>query len=111
MRLRKAIFWLTRPIRKFALWVALGSHDYNAMVRSVRQDPRTRRARLIDIVVRKDAVERRIQADWVREVARVVDGQNRLPRPTLTPSEIADGWRIEIIHGVEFKVHGGSSVP
>jgi hypothetical protein len=60
-------FW-----RRFFLRLALGRRTYQYMVRSITQDPRTRRARQVDIVVRKDGLERRIEADWVKSLARIV---------------------------------------
>jgi len=58
--------------RRFLLRLALGRRTYQYMVRSITHDPRTRRARLVDIVVRKDGHERRIEADWVKNLARIV---------------------------------------
>ena len=59
-------------VRRLLLMLALGRRTYDYMVRSLSNDPRTRRARLVDIVVRKDAVERRTEADWCRTIARIV---------------------------------------
>lgn len=59
--------------RKIALLrMALGDDTFNYMVRSLKQDLRIFNARMVDIVVRKDAVERRIEADWVKSIARIV---------------------------------------
>lgn len=58
--------------RQLLLKLALGKRTYNYMAETVRQDPRTRRARQVDIVVRKDGLERRIEADWVKTIARIV---------------------------------------
>jgi len=44
------------------------------MCRSVQHDPRTRTAKEVDIVIRKDGMERRIEADWVKSVARIIWG-------------------------------------
>jgi hypothetical protein len=59
-------------LRRFLLWLALGPRTYRYMSDVLAQDPRAPRARLIDIVVRKDGVERRLEADWVRSLARIV---------------------------------------
>jgi len=41
------------------------------MVNSIQHDKRTPGAKLVDIVVRQDGVERRIEADWVKHIARI----------------------------------------
>lgn len=70
---------MLRFIRRLLLRLALGNRTYRYMTRSVLQDPRTYRARSVDIVVRKDAFERRIEADWVRDIARLVRDPNHMP--------------------------------
>jgi len=61
-------------IRKLLLRLALGKRTYLYMCRSVQHDPRTRTAKEVDIVIRKDGMERRIEADWVKSVARIIWG-------------------------------------
>jgi hypothetical protein len=60
------------PLRRALMWLALGPHTYGYMRRSLGWDPRLRNARMVDIVVRKDAVEKRFEADWLKRIARVV---------------------------------------
>ncbi len=59
-------------LRILLLRLALGERTFNYMVRSVQHDKRTPGARLVDIVVRQDGVEKRIEADWVKKIARIV---------------------------------------
>ncbi len=42
------------------------------MCNTFKTDLRVKSARQVDIVVRKDAVERRIEADWAKQLARIV---------------------------------------
>lgn len=65
-------------LRRLLLRLALGGRRYEYMVRTVLQDPRTPSARMVDIVVRKDGGERRIEADWVKWIAKLV-GPRRKP--------------------------------
>lgn len=76
------------PLRRLLLWLALGPKQYEYMKRILAADPRAPRARQIDIVVRKDAIERRLEADWVRSLARILNpskpdwrGFNAVPSP------------------------------
>lgn len=66
--------------RRLLLRLAIGKHTYEHMRISLAQDPRTRRARLVDIVIRKDGVERRVEADWLKTLARLV-----LPKQSPAP--------------------------
>lgn len=59
-------------LRAFLLRLALGKRTYSYMIRSVKYDKRTPGAKLVDIVVRQDAKEIRIEADWVKDIARIV---------------------------------------
>ena len=61
-----------RWFRRVCLRIALGNRKFAYMARSLTRDPRTVRAKETDIVVRKDGVERRIEADWLRDLARLV---------------------------------------
>jgi hypothetical protein len=57
--------------RGWLLRIALGRSTFDYMLRSIRNDPRTPGARLVDIVVRQDAREVRTEADWVKTIARL----------------------------------------
>lgn len=57
--------------RTWLLKIALGKRTFNYMIRSLRYDKRTPRARLVDIVVRQDGREQRIEADWIKNIARI----------------------------------------
>ena len=59
------------PWRCRLLRLALGSDTFDYMLRSIKADPRTPGARMVDIVVRQDGKERRIEADWVKEIGRM----------------------------------------
>ena len=76
-------------MRKMLLRLALGKRAYEYMVRTLECDPRIRTARTVDVVVRKDAVEQRIEADWLKNIARIV-----LPKPQL------DALRLQRTPGV-----------
>lgn len=62
---------ITSPLKRLLLRLALGHRTYSYMMRSIHWDPRIRYAKSVDLVVRKDAVERRIEADWIRTIARI----------------------------------------
>lgn len=66
--------------RCWLLRLALGRSTFNYMLRSIKADIRTPGARQVDIVIRQDAVERRIEADWVKYIARMA---YHLPIPEL----------------------------
>lgn len=59
--------------RALLLRLALGSRQFDYMNRTIKNDKRTASARLVDVVVRKDAVERRIEADWIKHIARIIN--------------------------------------
>lgn len=59
-------------IRSLLLRMALGERQFNYMVRSIQYDKRTPGAKLVDIVVRQDGREERIEADWVKHIARII---------------------------------------
>lgn len=65
---------LLNSFKRLCLRLCLGANDYEYMVRTLCQDPRAPKARLIDIVVRKDGLERRVEADWLKKLARLVEG-------------------------------------
>ena len=52
---------------------ALGDTTFYYMVRSLQRDPRIRYAHTVDIVIRKNGLERRIEADWLKKLARYVE--------------------------------------
>lgn len=60
-------------LRRLLLRLALGRQRYIYMTNSVLSDPRTPRARSVDVVVRRDGVERRIEADWIKFIARLLE--------------------------------------
>lgn len=60
--------WLRRAL----LWLALGPRTYRYMRNTLAIDPRVRGARMVDVVVRKDSVERRYEADWCKNLCRIV---------------------------------------
>lgn len=70
-----------RWVRIRCLRIALGP-AYNYMVRTLQSDPRLPRAYLADIVVRKDSVEKRFEADWLKDLARLVKDE-----PTKGPGQ------------------------
>lgn len=66
--------------RCWLLRLALGRDTFDYMMRSIRNDPRTPAARLVDIVVRQDAREVRTEADWIKTIAKLT---YHLPTPEL----------------------------
>ena len=61
--------------KRLLLRIVFGkSYDY--MARSLIHDPRIKNARLIDIVVRKDGLEKRMEADWLKKLAKIVSTPN-----------------------------------
>lgn len=60
-------------MKRFLLRCALGRRTYDYMCRSINDDKRSPRAYEIDIVVRKDGVEKRIEADWVKTIAKIIN--------------------------------------
>lgn len=66
--------------RCWLLRIALGRRTFEYMLRSIKADARTPRARMVDIVIRQDGVEKRIEADWVKKIARYA---YHLPAPEL----------------------------
>jgi hypothetical protein len=74
----------TNWIRSKLLRLALGRSTFDYMLRSIKADKRTPGAKLVDIVVRQDAVENRIEADWVKTIARLTQ---HIERPTLGESD------------------------
>jgi len=72
---------------------ALGDRAFEYMCRSLAHDPRLRSARMVDIVVRKDAVERRIEADWLKAIAKIVLPEQE--RSALAPVIPIDQCRAE----------------
>jgi hypothetical protein len=75
--------------RCLLLRLALGRHTFEYMLRSIKADPRMPDPYTIDIVVRKDAVEKRWEAQWIATIARMT---YHLPAPPLHRKR---GWLIE----------------
>ena len=57
--------------RAWLLRLALGRRMFDYMLRSIKLDKRTPAAKLVDIVVRQDGREERIEADWVKRIAQI----------------------------------------
>lgn len=60
-----------KRIRAFLLRLALGKRTFDYMIRSTQADKRTPGAKLVDIVIRQDGREERIEADWVKTIAKI----------------------------------------
>lgn len=60
-------------IKRLLLMLVLGRRTYKYMCGSLKADPRLRNCRMADIVVRKDAVEKRVEADWLKTLYRIVE--------------------------------------
>jgi hypothetical protein len=59
-------------IKRLLLQLALGKRTYDYMCKTLSQDPRLRSCKLADIIVRKDGREVRVEADWLKNLARIV---------------------------------------
>lgn len=70
-----------KRFRSWLLMLALGRDQFDYMLRSIRNDPRTPGARLVDIVVRQDAKEVRTEADWIKRIAQMT---YHLPTPQIS---------------------------
>ena len=70
-------------LRSLLLRLALGNRTYHYMCKTLSQDPRLRSCREADIVVRKDGREVRIEADWLRNLCRIVAANLTPPVPQL----------------------------
>lgn len=57
--------------RALLLRIALGDGSYDYMIRTLAVDRRVKTARMVDVVVRKDGIEKRFEADWIKHVARI----------------------------------------
>lgn len=58
-------------MRRFLLRLILGRRTYRYMCQSLGQDRRLPKAYTADIVIRKDGRERRVEADWLKKLARI----------------------------------------
>lgn len=67
-------------VRRIGLRLILGRRTYAYMCSTLGQDRRLPRARMADIVVRKDGREVRVEADWLKTLARIC--MPDLPEPT-----------------------------
>lgn len=70
-------------MKRFLLKYILGKSTYEYMCRTLSQDPRLRSAKLADIIVRKDGRETRIEADWLKDLAKLVEKDLTTPVPQL----------------------------
>lgn len=59
-------------IKKLLLRIAVGFGTYDYMRRTLMYDPRLPRCKLADIVVRQDGREVRIEADWLKNLSKIV---------------------------------------
>lgn len=66
--------------RTWLLRLALGQRTFDYMLRSIKADKRTPAARLVDIVIRQDAREERVEADWLKRIAQIT---YHLPSPPI----------------------------
>jgi len=72
-------------LRRFLLRLALGKSTYRYMLRTMTENPVIARARLVDLVARKDAREHRIEADWLKTIARIAAPDWAPPRLKAVP--------------------------
>lgn len=73
-------------LRSLLLRLALGNRTYAYMCGTLSQDPRLRSCKLADIVVRKDGREVRVEADWLKDLCRIVSAD--LTPPVPQPDEL-----------------------
>lgn len=66
---RRSKRWSSRW-RMWLLRIALGPGTFDYMLRSIKSDKRTPGAKLVDIIIRQDGHEERIEADWVKKIAQ-----------------------------------------
>lgn len=80
---RRLYQWLAplglRSLQKFLLRVALGKSTYQYMCRTLQWDPRLKNCREADIVVRKDGMERRLEADWLKSLHHITHDERLTP--------------------------------
>jgi hypothetical protein len=61
-----------KTIKRLLLRLALGETNYRLLVKTVLESGGgLGRAKSVDVVTRRDAVERRYEADWARELGRL----------------------------------------
>ena len=89
---------LRRKQQQILLRLALGDSKYHSMVRTLKQDPRILTAHDVDIVVRKDGVERRIEADWLKELAKAVGLRPTGEYPAVLEALSPLATDIELVH-------------
>lgn len=61
------IFFFKRILLKLVF-----GKSYNYMVKTLLLDNRAKKAKLIDIIVYKDGIEKRIEGDWLKTMAQIV---------------------------------------
>ena len=59
-------------IKRLLLKWILGKRTFYYMCRTVLADPRLVSAHDVDMVIRKDGIERRIEADWIKKITKIV---------------------------------------
>lgn len=67
--------------QRILLRLILGKRTYHYMCGSLSQDSRLRTAKFADIVIRKDGREKRVEADWLKKLARIVEKDLTKPVP------------------------------
>lgn len=75
-----------KVLKSLLLRLALGSRTYRYMCKTLSQDPRLPSCREADIIVRKDGREVRVEADWLKELCRIVSAD--LTPPVPQPDEL-----------------------
>lgn len=98
-----------RPWRCRLLRFALGRRTFEYMLRSIKADRRTPGARMVDIVVRQDGREERIEADWVKEIARMayhLEAPKHRDTPVWLRSLRTKWWRLKCALRYPVSVHG-----
>lgn len=75
-------------IRRLLLRLVLGKRTYEYMQRTLAADRRLRTAYTVDIVIRKDGRERRLEADWTKALATIVLGPWKPGPFSLLPTEV-----------------------
>lgn len=78
-----------KRLRFWLLCLAFGRRTARYIVQSLSQDPRLPRAKLADIVIRKDGREVRVEADWLKKMAKGLPLVERVPQPGEPGWEVA----------------------
>lgn len=60
-------------VKRILLKFILGKNTYEYMVRSILHDPRSKKLDAnIDLLISQDGMDKRIEADWVKKIAKIV---------------------------------------